>query len=71
MRAGEKRPLTTAISLTLIAIGWLFAPREDSAGAPTDSQLDVIDLCAGTCVSKYGESKSQLGGHATHCSQLV
>ena len=71
MGAGEKRPSTIAISSTLIAIGYFLPRREDSAGPPGDSQLDVIDLCAGTCVSNDSESKSQLDGHATHCSQLV
>ena len=33
MGAGEKRPSTTAISSARIAIGWLVALREDSAGA--------------------------------------
>ena len=27
----------------------------------------MIDVCAGTCVSKSSESKSQLDGHASHC----
>ena len=68
MGAGEKRPSTTAISSTRIAIGWLVALREDSAGSSPDTATSImIDLCAGACVSKYGESKSQLGGHATHC----
>ena len=37
MGAGEKRPSTTAISSTLIAIGWLFALREDSAGSSPET----------------------------------
>ena len=72
MGADKKRPSTTAISSPLIAIGWLFALREDSAGSSPDTATSImIDLCAGTCVSNDSESKSQLDGHATHCSLLV
>ena len=58
MGAGEKRPSTTAISSARIAIGWLVALREDSAGSSPDTATSImIDLCAGTCVSNDSESR--------------
>ena len=68
MGPGKKRPSTTAISSARIAIGWLVALREDSAGSSPDTATSImIDLCAGTCVSNDSESKSRLDGHASHC----
>ena len=59
--AGEKCPSTTAISSTLIAIGCLFALREDSAGG--DKTSSMIDLCAS--VSRLSASR----GAKQHCTR--
>ena len=61
MGAGEKRPSTTAISSTLIAIGCLFMLREDSAVTTPESQ---IDLCAGTSVSRLASRRAK-----QHCTR--
>ena len=69
--AGEKRPSTAAISSTRIAIGCLFALREDSAGACPPRQPAVIDRLCQRVAAQTRRIPKAATNLAWHCLLLI